>query len=233
MKLNGIMGKGTGKVGNFVFVVRKGVQIVREYNDKVENPKSAAQVDQRSKFKLMSQLAAVFAPVIAMPKVALQSSRNRFVKENIGSVTVSAGVADIPLVDVKLTKSVVSLPGLVASNTAGSVSVALESGATGLSRVVYVFMKKTSDDELRYESSLVVSTPGVDEKFSGSVTLGTAQFVVYAYGVRDNTENARIAFGNLEAPSAEDVAKLIVTRSLLESDVTVTETRAALVASPA
>lgn len=231
-KIYGLFGAMSGKLADVVMSVRNGQQIVRKYQPIVSNPKSIAQTEQRAKFKLMSQIATVFAPVIAMPRMAMQSSRNIFVKENIGNATVTDGEANIPLVDIKLTKSVVSLPDIVASNTAGSVSVALDVAATGLSRVVYVFMKKTADNELRYESSLVVSTPGVDAKYAGSITLGTAQFVVYAYGVRDNTENARVIFGNLETPTAETVAKLVASRRLLESDITVTETRAALVASP-
>ena len=54
MKLNGIVGKGTGKLGASVFAISGGEQIVRQYNPVVSNPNTDAQVAQRAKLKLMS-----------------------------------------------------------------------------------------------------------------------------------------------------------------------------------
>ena len=81
MKLNGFVGKGTGKLGSSVFAVSGGEQIVRQYNPNVSNPNTDAQVAQRAKFKLMSQLAAVLAPGLAFKKDSLVSPRNKFIKK--------------------------------------------------------------------------------------------------------------------------------------------------------
>ena len=68
MKINSILGKMTGKVGNIVVASVGGEVIGREYNPNVSNPNTSAQQNTRSKFKLASQLSATMAPVIAIKK---------------------------------------------------------------------------------------------------------------------------------------------------------------------
>lgn len=100
MKLYGIAGKGTGKVGAFVYAVRKGEQIVRQYNPNVENPNTRPQVEQRAKFKLLSQLSAAVGNngMLYENVPAGRSMRNEFTRRNMGIVTVAAG-ADVATVD--------------------------------------------------------------------------------------------------------------------------------------
>lgn len=89
MKLQGFVGKGSGKLGASVWAVRKGVQVVREYTNRVSNPNTRPQVEQRAKFKLLSQLAAIVADAMSFTNVAQgQSMRNVFMKRNMGAVEV-------------------------------------------------------------------------------------------------------------------------------------------------
>lgn len=89
MKLQGFVGKGSGKLGASVWTVRDGVQVVREYTNKVSNPNTRPQVEQRAKFKLLSQLAAIVADAMSFTNVAQgQSMRNVFMKRNMGAVAV-------------------------------------------------------------------------------------------------------------------------------------------------
>lgn len=89
MKLQGFVGKGSGKLGASVFTVRKGVQIVREYTNRVSNPSTRPQVAQRAKFKLLTQLSAIVANAMAFTNVAAgQSQRNVFMKRNMNAVEV-------------------------------------------------------------------------------------------------------------------------------------------------
>lgn len=89
MKLQGFVGKGTGKLGASVWTVRKGVQVVREYTDKVANPNTRPQVQQRAKFKLLTQLSAIVADAMAFTNLATgQSMRNVFMKRNMSAVEV-------------------------------------------------------------------------------------------------------------------------------------------------
>lgn len=89
MKLQGFVGKGSGKLGASVWAVRNGVQVVREYTDKVSNPNTRPQIEQRAKFKLLSQLAAITAKAMAFTSVAAgQSQRNVFMKRNMDAVEI-------------------------------------------------------------------------------------------------------------------------------------------------
>ena len=81
MKLSGIAGTGSGKLGSQVYASVAGEQIVRNYQPKVSNPNTTKQVNQRSRFKLMSQLSAAMASVIVIPKEGMRSSRNLFSKK--------------------------------------------------------------------------------------------------------------------------------------------------------
>ena len=84
MKVRGYL-KGKGKLGNIVCSTIAGETIARDYNPEVSNPNTESQVEQRAKFKLMSQLGSIMAPVIAIAKVKNQSSRNLFVRKNMGA----------------------------------------------------------------------------------------------------------------------------------------------------
>lgn len=224
-KIYGLFGSMNGKVADVVMAVRNGEQIVRKYQPTVANPSTPAQVQARAKLKLMSQLSTVMSSVIAMRRVGAVSSRNQFVKANYPAATYANNQADITLSMVKITNSVLSLPAISATRGEGNVSVQLTFPVSGLSRMVYTFFIKTSDNSLRYIGSEVVADAGASGFFTTTRTISAGAHVVYAYGVRDNTDAARAKFGNLSVPTAEAVAKLVVSNTLTEADVTLTETK--------
>ena len=85
---------------------------------------------------------------------------------------------------------------------------------------------RESDNTLRLIAERVQSDAGTAGTYPTSVPLGTTgEIFVLAYGVRDNTEAARVTFGNMEVLTASDIAKLVVSRTLTEADITLTETR--------
>lgn len=226
-KIYGLFGSMTGKVADTVMSVRNGQQIVRRYQPMVANPKSEAQTAARARLKLISQLAAVFGNQIAIPREGVVSSRNLFVKQNYALTSYNEGQAEITLGNVQLTRSVVGLSSISAVRSERNVTVQLQYGDNEIDRVVYVVVMKGQDGKLRRHVS-AVSTVGTT--FSQTFDLSSDfEYVVFAYGVRDNTESARTVFGNLQAVTAETIAKLIVNRVLTEADVTLTETRAAIV----
>lgn len=225
-KVTGINGKASGKVGATVYAVNSGVQIAREYNSQVANPNTEAQQDTRSKFKLMSQLSAVMAPVIAIKKEGIVSARNIFSKINFPACTFQAGVANINLNKVQLTKSNRSLGGFTANRTGGAaIAVALKNDMNAsLDKVVYCLFEKQITGELLLKGSAVVETAGAGGTFAGSLPASTGAVVVYAYGIKVNEAGANAKFGNLIAPTAEDVAKLLVTSSEVAAGTSVTAT---------
>ena len=224
-KIYDLFGSMTGKLADTVMSVRNGEQIARKYQPVVYNPSTPAQVAQRAKLKELSQLSAILAPVIAIPKNGPVSSRNLFTKVNFPSVSYENNTAVIDMTDVQLTKSSVGLPVVLATNTAGSISVSLGVAATGLARVVYVAIVRDTDNKLRLGGTVVVEASAHDATFAGTIDIGSARDAfVLAYGVRDNTETARVTFGNVESLTATDVAQLVVTRTLTETDITLTAT---------
>lgn len=214
----------TGRLAGSVFAIRYGETIERAYQPVVTNPNTPAQIEVRAKLKLATQLAAVVAPVIAIRRNGAQSARNLFIKTNYQSVVYSQGSADIPLLNIQLTKSVVALPTLTLTRSGEDVTARLSRPDREIDRVVYVILVKESDQKLRMLDSIVVSEAGANADFQTPLRTTSLEAVVLAYGIRLNTESARVVFGDMIAPTAETVAKVITTSSLMESDVTVTET---------
>lgn len=215
-----------GKVADVVMAVRNGVQIARKYQPVVSNPSTQLQVESRAKLKMMSQLSAVLAPVIAMPRMGSVSSRNRFVKANYELASYLNNEANVQVEKLKLTNSVVSLPDIEIDRSGLNSTVSLSAPAQGLSRVVYVVLGREADNSLRLIAERVVENPGTGSIYGESIPLGTTgEVFVLGYGVRDNTDAARARFGNVQVLTASDVAKLIVTRTLTDTDITLTETK--------
>lgn len=215
MKQISPLSKGSGKLGATVFAVNSGVQIAREYQPKVANPNTEAQQDTRARFKLMSQLSAVMAPVIAIKKDGLKTARNQFQSINFDIVEYENENASINLNLVQLTKSNRSFAGFSANRTNGSgISVELlASMAATADRVVYIAYEKQVDGTLSLIGSKVCSVAGADGKFADTLPYSNKAVVLYAYAIKDTDESVTAKFGNLIAPSAEKVAKLLVSSS--------------------
>ena len=226
MKVNSILGKMTGKVGNIVLTSVGGEVVGREYNPNVANPNTSAQQNTRSKFKLASQLSATMAPVIAIKKEGNVSARNLFVKENFPAIRYSQGVADINLNVVQLTKSQRSFAGFNADRANGS-AIAVElnaDSAAALSRVVYIAYKKAADGSLILFDSKVCNTAGAEGKFNDVLNYTADAVVLYAYGMKDLEAGISTKFGNMSAPSAEDVAQLLISNTENMASVQLTKT---------
>lgn len=190
------------------------------------NPKTESQTETRSKFKLISQLGAVMSDVIAIKRDGAVSGRNQFSSINFGNANYNAqGEATINLSGVQLTKSNTSLGGFNADRSGVSTVVKLNaSGAGKLDRVCYIQFEKLDNGELYQKDSIVVSTAGNDGLFEGALAKSDKAVVIYAYGMKDNSGDASESFGNLVAPTAEEVAKLVVSSKLGSGDVTFTKT---------
>lgn len=215
MKQISPLSKGSGKLGATVFAVNSGVQIAREYQPKVSNPNTEAQQDTRARFKLMSQLSAIMAPVIAIKKDGLKTARNQFQSLNFGIVEYENENASINLNLVQLTKSNRSFAGFSADRSGGA-NIAVEllgNMAATADRVVYIAYEKQADGSLSLLDSKVCNTPGADGKFADTLTYTEESVVLYAYAIKDTNESVTAKFGNLIAPSAEKVAKLLVSSS--------------------
>lgn len=239
-KVTSLYGKTTGKIGSIVFSTSGGETIAREYNPHVANPNTQAQVDQRARMKLMSQLSAALSPVIAMTKEGLVSKRNKFVKKNFAACYATGGVAQITYENVQITEGNTALPSLHASGDIRedvmnlSVDLSANPSAT-INRVIYCLFKKTTEGKLEYVSSQVSNErgdPEVAEYFFGVLfSVPPAEYVIYAYGMSDTSEAASAAYGNLKVVSASDLARLVASRTISFQDYQFTQTRAITVTS--
>lgn len=226
MKINSILGKMNGKIGNMVVTSVGGEVIGREYNPNVANPNTSGQRNTRAKFKLASQLSAAMAPVIAIRKEGLKSARNIFVSTNFPSISFSNNQATINLNAVQLTKSQKTFVGFKANRTGGT-AIAVElsaSMADVADRVVYILYLKQADGSLQYADSKVCSVAGADGKFTDSLAYNAGDVVCYAYAIKDLDSGITSKFGNMTAPSAEQVAKLLVSNSENMASVSLTKT---------
>lgn len=126
MKLNGLVGGGTGKLGNSVFSQNAGRTIVRQYQSEVKNPNTARQQNSRARFTLAGDIAKQFAQALAIgrPRVGALTSRNQFTKDII---PVAAGV--INMVGTSLTPDYSKMP--IAKGGMPKVSVVTAAVAPG------------------------------------------------------------------------------------------------------
>lgn len=236
-KVTSLYGKTTGKIGSIVFATSGGETIAREYNPHVANPNTQAQVNQRARMKLMSQLSANLAPVLAMTKEGLKSRRNKFVSKNFENCYVLNGVAQISYENVQLTEGSVGFPQIVG----GRLRPDPESGyvyvyslanrpASNISRVVYVVLEKTDEGKLSLITSVIENTPGNNGTFEHIFADGEQLFygkeiVVYAYGMADTSERATARYGNLNVQNGSDLATLIANRTIGFEDFQLSQTR--------
>ena len=224
-----LFGKISGKIGSVVFSTSGGSTISREYNPHVANPSTMAQVNQRARLKLMSQLSAALAPVIAIPKKGLISSRNAFTKLNFENSMAQNGIAQITYENVQLTNGNLSLPAINASRAQGSgISISLaDDASSAVNRVVYILYRKTSEQTLQFVASVIAEGAGVDGTFRATLPYTEGDIVLYAYGMRDTSESANAKYGNMQVANAVDVARLVSVRNISTEDFQFTQTRGA------
>lgn len=229
-------GKTTGKVGGLVYASAGGEQIVREYNPNVANPSTTAQVDQRAKMKLMSQLSASLSSVIAMTKNGLVSKRNKFTKINFEYTYAVDGTAQVSYENLQLTEGNLSLPQISGTTEDGYMVVNFTNApSANIKRVVWCIFNKTSEGKLELIESAIVSTRGteghyfewVTPVFFGVSAVPSNDIVIYAYGMIDTNAQATARYGNLNVESATDLATLVANRSLDYQNYQFTGTRGA------
>lgn len=227
MKLHGIGGVGTGKLGSMVYSVRNGQQIVRQYNPIVANPSTAAQVEARSKMKLMSQLAAIVAPVIAINAEGLKSKRNLFISRNYPLAGYEQKTAQIDMASVQLTKSNTAFPDFEVDRANGqSIAIHLSEDATNLfDRVIYCAVISQADGSLRLWDDVLVTEAGAGGLFPATLPYTPNAIAIYGYGIRANNDDAKAAYANLKSGDAGKLAEILTSRNATLAAITISETK--------
>lgn len=222
-----MVGKGSGKLGSTVVASVAGFTIARQYNPNVTNPNTDAQQDTRARFKLLSQLGAVMAPALAIRKKGLTSARNIFTKVNFPLTSFNGAEAMVDMNRLQITDSSKSMTDFSVDRSSGTkMEVQLIADAsTNYDRVVYVAYEKNEMGEILALDSIVISTPGENGRFAGELAYTANAVVIYAYGIKDIQAGITTKFGNLQAPTADQVARLVTASSENMSSVSLTRTK--------
>lgn len=226
-KLTSLNGKVNGKIGSIVYSTNAGQTIAREYNPNVANPNTQAQVNQRARLKLASQLAAALAPVIAIPRDGMKSPRNLFIALNMEQILANDGTAQVIYENLQLTNGNAGLPTITAVRDAqNALTLALqESADASVSRVVYIIYKKSSENSLQFIHSSVVSVAGDEGTFPTTIANMAGELVIFAYGMKDLSAAASAKYGNYSVTDGQDIARLVMTRNISAGDYQFTRTR--------
>lgn len=224
-------GKGRGKLGSSVYLINHGVQIKREYTGAVSNPSTPAQVSQRARFKLASQVSAALEPVIVIPRKGIRSPRNLFVQKNMGYFYGNVEGAYVSYENLQITAGGTALPGIVINRPgSGNMTIALEDAAVQyVSHVVYCIYKKQGDGSLLYWDSIVVEGDEDNDAFMTSMQSISGDLVVYAYGFKGRNASAKAKYSSYNVTSGLDVAQLVANRVMEAKDYMFTATRGASV----
>jgi len=215
MKLAGIIGTGSGKLGSSVFATVSGQQIVRQYQPVVSNPATEAQTAQRAKMKLMSQVGAAMAPVIVMKKDGLVSARNKFIKRNIANASVLEGTASVNVPNLQITDGVGNVGEVTAIHASGSVAVMVSNIDPNASRVVFVLFSRNDDGTLSLFGSSVKAVTGSPSDYTqATFAAAPAKSVAYVYTIADVDGRATARFEQYNVNDAVQVASLVAGRSI-------------------
>lgn len=227
MKIQGLIGSGSGKLGNTVFRTSGGVQVVAQYQPNVANPSTTAQVNQRAKLKLLSQIAAALSPAIVIPKDGNVSSRNLFIKRNFKQASATSGVAQLTYENLQLTNGNAGLPNIVASRDGSkAINVSLNGDASAsVDRVVYIEYRKSDENHLQYVDSKIISVAGEDGAFRASMPYVAQDVVLFAYGMKAMDDRSKAVYDDYQAESGLDIARLVMHRNITYSNTQFTQTR--------
>lgn len=251
--MQGITGKLSGKMGSAVFAVRKGQQIIRQYNPIVLNPKSARQQDSRVKFKLASQLAAIMAPGFGTLYTAKRkatkgtpSKRNIFTELNYPLITTEVMgddlgvVAQIDMECLQLTSSMRNdLPNPIVSGAEQSgLLVTIDNPPVDVTIVRFVVVgyvpgtiPHTNQPTILGIADAKVDRGRVQILFDGTDGIpkigNDVRCTVLAYGMIPTSSAAADKLNNLFAPDAEFVSAVQLDNLVKEGVMSETKTKGA------
>lgn len=238
MKLTGITGTGTGKLGSSVFATVAGQQIVRQYQPVVANPSTDAQVAQRAKLKLGSQLARDLKPAIAIPKDGLVTSRNRFISKNFALLSFANETASVQLEDIQLTDGstyMVGIESATAPEAQGGYVVEFEDGTVkNFDLIALHAFIRNDDGSLSHIAGQDIPVARISEQNTVVLTVdgvvdAPTNAVVFAYGINFTTEGARVTYQDLSVNEGRTIASLLASRSQVASEMIPSKTVAKVV----
>lgn len=233
-----------GKKAGIITYYVGDTMLAREYNPHPANPKTQKQVAQRTKIKLLSQIAAVFRFIIAIFPDDGKSSRAIFARLNYPQINALNTTAYINFTQIVISSSSIALPPIERSVTQVAESwrkriYVNEYPEEEIKRVFYYLFRKTDDGKLSLadyylsERRTTPANPGFFNWAGAPIEVdengkSLYDYVVYAVGMCDNSEEATEYFRNLDVEYIEQVGRLISEKLISSADYYFTETRSLL-----
>lgn len=231
----------TGKKAGVITYKVGDTYLVREYTPKVSNPRTVKQVQQRAKIKLLSQIAALMRFCIAIFPSSGKSSRSIFSRLNYHLINALSTTAEIDFSSVYLTDSTNPLPQVekdvvfIDSRFRKYIHF-LNEPTADIKRVFYFLFTKSDNGKLSlvdYYLSERRTTPTARGFFNWAgapIEVDTDgkslhDYVVYAVGMGDNSEEATEYFLNLDVDYIEQVGRLISEKLISSTNYYFTETK--------
>lgn len=229
-----------GKKAGIVTYQVGDTMLAREYNPHPANPRTDRQVANRAKIKLLSQIAAIFRVIIAIFPSSGKSSRAIFARLNYPKITASGTTADIDYTSVSLTDSVRPITQ-VAKDIAFLPSgvrklVGLPQEPTeDIKRVFYYLFGKQDNgklvfldyylSEIRWSSRNPLFFCWANAPFEiDEQGRATSDYVIFAIGMGDNSEQATDYWLSLDVPNLEFLGQIIAENLISSNDFYFTET---------
>lgn len=214
--------------------------LAREYVPHPANPKTERQVQQRAKIKLLSQIAAVFRPIIAIFPSSGKSSRAIFARLNYPKITAPSTTAEIDYNSVYLTDSerpITQVAKDIAFLPSGvRMLVGLpEEPTEDINRVFYYLFSKQDNgklvfldyylSEIRWSSRNPLFFCWANAPFEiDEEGRATRDYIIYAIGMGDNSEQATEYWSQLDVPNLEFLGQIIAEKLISSNDFYFTET---------
>lgn len=225
--LKGIQGKRSGRIGELVYSVYRGVQIEKSAPAQVTNPQTAKQVAQRARMKLMTQLAAAMACAIAFKAEGTISARNKFVSANFPQSYYSGTSAAIILENVQLADGKVGLPAVSANraDTSKLVVSLVDSPSESIVAVTYAIFRKTDEGNLELFALTTEDNAGDEGTFAHEFRYTDAEITIYAFGIMATSGASKAVYYDLAVAAGNDTASLLNAINLQSSGLRYSVTR--------
>lgn len=225
-------GKGTGRKGSTVYKIVHGVQVQQEYNPHVSNPNTVKQQNTRSRFKLMSQLAAVMAPYAVYKREGLTSPRNVFIRENFKNTVAEEGNSAAALVNFQFAKGVFAAPEtmqLDRDEVHMTVSATIPEGLEVA--MCSIFVREADGSLSRYASGIMTETDPETRNFEFQAPATPKEAFAYVYAMKFNNATAKTNYEDYIVGGSTEVATLIKENVISVADMSFSKTKGKHIAS--
>lgn len=215
----------SGKLGSSVFAISKGITVERQYQPRVNNPQTKAQIAQRAKFKLLSGLASVVAPFACLSTTGLQSQANVFIKKNMQFVSFTGTSAriDMPKIQISGGSNGFVTPDFDITAGIGKGSISAEDvAAAGFDGVVFLVVGTRRPNVARITGKVILAPSGGAFSIEFPTVSSFQEYHLYAYGIK-LTDKGISAYGDLNSVS-ENVVEVSVMRMISEGMMTASAT---------